>query len=90
MGRTRKPDQQLLRAFFRELVCCLGRVSARHQLPADAVWELVKGFYILYLRVQSQAGWEGKGPDLPFPARHLRPHPGIVRLLRKLDLEDGE
>lgn len=87
MGRSRQPGEPLLRDFFRELVCCLGRVSARHQLPEDAVWELVKGFDLLYLRALRQARGGGDPDGAAAPPHRLKPHPGIVYLLEKLDRE---
>lgn len=91
MGNTEDPvSDALLRAFFRELVCCLGRVSARHQLPEDAVWELVKGFDILYQRARRNAEVEPQAPGDPLPpVRKLEPHPGIAYLLARLEREGG-
>ena len=83
------PDASL-RAFFRELVCCLGRVAARHQLPEDAVWELVKGFDILYLRARDPARRRRHDVGGLPPPHRLRPHPGVVYLLDKLGLEERE
>ncbi len=88
MEDTARPDcERILRDFLREIACCLGRTAARHQLPDDAVWELVKGFDILHLRFRRRCGSEPAATgDLP-PAHVVRPHPGIEHLIAKLDRE---
>ena len=80
---------QLARDLLREQIRCIGRVAARHRLPDDAVWELAKGFDVLYQRVRRQL--ENAPPDtdpLPAPPR-AEPHPGLTYLLDKLDREEA-
>lgn len=81
--------EALLRGFFRDLLCCLGSASARHQLPEDAVWELVKGFDLVYLRARGRLVQGRDDPRGPRRARRPAPHPGILYLLEKLDREAG-
>ena len=75
-----------LREMLREQLCCVGRIAARHQLPDDAVWEIAKGFDVLYQRArwQLEASSEDAVPASPYRAE---PHPGITYLLEKLDRE---
>ena len=76
-----------LRKMLREQLCSLGRIAARHQLPSDAVWEIVKAFDILYIRAASEFGevprttFSGLRPPRP------EPHPGITYLLDKISRE---
>ena len=91
MSRRGKPETDaLLRGVFRELLCRLGRVAARHRLPEDVVWELVKGYDLVYLRARSQAARGAPEPGAPARTLRLEPHPGILYLLDKLDRELGQ
>jgi hypothetical protein len=81
---------QALREMLREQLCCVGRVAARHQLPDDAVWEIAKGFEVLYRRacrqVKATSGGSEGGPSV----RRPEPHPGLTYLLTALDREDDD
>jgi len=81
---------QALREMLREQLCCIGRIAARHQLPDDAVWDIAKGFEVLYRRacqqVERSAG--GNGSDLL--ARRGGPHPGLTGLLDRLRREEAD
>ncbi len=82
-GRT----TTVLREMLREQICCLGRIVARHQVPDDVVWEIAKGFDIIYQRARRQVKASAGGPELPPLTYRMEPHPGLTYLLEKLDLE---
>ena len=76
-----------LREMLREQICCLGRIVARHQVPDDAVWEIAKGFDVIYQRFRRQAEASSAGTEAtPLPYR-MAPHPGLTYLLKKLEVE---
>ncbi len=77
----------LLLDMLREQLYCIGRIVARHQVPDDVVWEIAKGFNVIFQRVRRQAEdttWE---PDPPSPAYRMVPHPAITYFLERLDRE---
>lgn len=76
----------LLRKMLREQLCCIGRIAARHQVPDDVIWEIVKGFEILYMRACREAGESVSDNPTPTPPR-MEPHPGLVYLIEKLGRE---
>lgn len=74
----------LLKKMLREQLCCLGRVFARHGVPDDVIWEVVKGFDLIYQKTRRQAEDSGKTTaDSPF--YKMEPHPGLTYLLEKLE-----
>ena len=77
----------VLREMLREQLCCVGRIAARHQVPDDAVWEIAKGFEIIYQRARRQVEAFPDKADLPSLPYRMGPHPGLVYLLEKLDQE---
>jgi len=81
---------QALREMLREQLCCVGRVAARHQLPDDAIWEIAKGFEVLYRRACRQAKAASGGPESGPSVRRPEPHPGLTYLLTALDREDAD
>lgn len=79
----------VLRETLREQLCCVGRIAARHRLPDDAVWALASGFDLIYERAKHRLGVKDQSTDLsPLPYR-LKPHPGLMYLLEKLQREGG-
>lgn len=77
----------VLREMLREQLCCLGRIVARHHVPDDVVWEITKGFDLIYQRARRQIDTSpDKSKQLSSPHR-LKPHPGLTYLLDKLDQE---
>ena len=76
-----------LREMLREQLCCVGRIAARHQLPDDAVWDVAKGFEVIYRRACQQARVSTEKPDGGSSAQRAEPHPGITHLLSRLDIE---
>ena len=76
-----------LREMLREQLCCIGRIAARHQLPDDAVWDVAKGFEVIYRRACEQARVSPEKPDGGSSAGRAEPHPGITHLLSRLDIE---
>jgi hypothetical protein len=77
----------VLREMLREQVCCLGRIVARHQVPDDVVWEIAKGFDVIYQRARRQVEVSPGGADVPPIPYRMEPHPGLTYLLEKLDVE---
>jgi hypothetical protein len=77
----------VLREMLREQVCCLGRIVARHQVPDDVVWEIAKGFDVIYQRARRQVEASPGAADVPPVPYRMEPHPGLTYLLEKLDVE---
>jgi hypothetical protein len=77
----------VLREMLREQICCLGRIVARHQVPDDVVWEITKGFDVIYQRTRRQVEVSTGGPEVPLVPYRMDPHPGLTYLMEKLDLE---
>ena len=80
-----RQTQEILRRTTRELVCCVARVVARHQVPDDVVWEIVKGFDVIYHREKARLGHSRPSSARPPGSHRLRPHPGIAYLLDRLE-----
>jgi len=79
-----------LREMLREQLCCVGRVAARHQIPDDAVWDIAKGFEVIYRRARQQAKTSAEGAEGGLSVRRAEPHPGLTYLLTRLDREDAD
>lgn len=77
----------VLREMLREQVCYLGRIVARHQVPDDVVWEIAKGFDVIYQRARRQVEASTGGPEIPPVPHRAEPHPGLTYLLEKLNVE---
>jgi len=83
----KRPTTTVLREMLREQICCLGRIVARHQVPDDVVWEIAKGFDVIYQRARRQIEAAPVGAEVaPVPYR-MEPHPGLTYLLDKLERE---
>ncbi|MBL7133985.1 MAG: hypothetical protein ISS78_07805 [Phycisphaerae bacterium] len=80
---------QALREMLREQLCCVGRVAARHQLPDDAVWDVVKGFEVIYRRACQQVERSAGGSGGDSSPRRGGPHPGLAGLLDRLRREEA-
>lgn len=78
-----------LREMLREQLCCIGRIAARHQIPDDAVWDVAKGFEVIYRRACQQAKVSSEEPGVDQTVRRAEPHPGLTYLLNRLDREDA-
>lgn len=72
-----------LKMMLKEQLYCLGRVVARHNAPDDLVWELIKGFDLIFMKVKEQA--EDSNKESNAPIYKMEPHPGIMYLLEKLE-----
>lgn len=79
-----KKTAGLLKNMLKEQLCCLGRVFARHGVPDDVIWEVVKGFDLIYQRTKRQAEDSGVGTSNPSVHR-MEPHPGLTYLLEKIE-----
>lgn len=76
-----------LREMLREQICCLGRIVARHRVPDDVVWEIAKGFDVIYQRARRQVEALPGGTEIPPGPHRMEPHPGLTYLLDKLEVE---
>ena len=74
-----------LRGMLKEQLCCLGRVFARHQVPDDVVWEVVKGFDLIYQKAKRQAESPANEDEPKTSVHKMEPHPGITYLLEKIE-----
>ena len=78
MGKNRSVE--LIKGMLKEQVCCLGRVFARNEVPDDVIWEVVKGFDVIYQKIIQKAEMpagkevEGSSPLI----NKMEPHPGLV------------
>lgn len=81
----RKETAELLKNMLKEQLCCLGRVFARHGVPDDVVWEVVKGFDLIYQKGRRQAEGADDGRTNNPRVPKMSPHPGITYLLERLD-----
>lgn len=82
MGRNK--IELFLKMMLKEQLCCLGRVFARHNAPDDLVWELIKGFDLIFMKVKEQAEDSNKESSNA-PIYKMEPHPGIMYLLDKIE-----
>lgn len=80
-----RKETGLLKDMLREQLCCLGRVFARHGVPDDVIWEVVKGFDLIYLRTMRQAEDSGNREVPDFHVHRMEPHPGLMYLLEKIE-----
>ena len=79
-----KQTLEFFKKMLKEQLCCLGRIFARHDVPDDVIWEVVKGFDLIYLEAKRQIeGTEGTKFSNPY-AHKMEPHPGFIYLLEKL------
>lgn len=76
-----------LREMLREQICCVGRIVARHQVPDDVVWEIAKGFDVIYQRARRMVEASPGGADVPPVPYRMEPHPGLTYILERLDVE---
>ena len=78
-------EVRLLKEMLREQLCCLGRVSARHGVADDAIWEVVKGFDVIYEKVKLKAENAPDSAIETVPMYKMEPHPGLTYLLEKIE-----
>ena len=81
---------RVLRGMLREQVCCVGRIAARHHLPDDALWEIVKGFEVIYQQHLEQLNARVEAKEGISDLRRAQPHSGLMYLLDKLDSEEHQ
>lgn len=81
----RKETATFLKNMLKEQLCCLGRVFARHGVPDDVVWEVVKGFDLIYQRARREAEGSGEGREDSHHVPKMAPHPGLTYLLEKIE-----
>ena len=77
---------EILKTMLKEQLCCLGRVSARHMVHDDVIWEIVKGFDVIFLKIKGQLENSSDKKEAPnSPIYKMEPHPGITYLLDKIE-----
>ena len=76
---------ELLKKMLKEQLYCLGRVAARYRIPEDIIWEVVRGFDVIYMKTLMRAETPVTSGKAKPDDRIVRPHPGIVYLLNKVD-----
>ena len=83
---TRQKDQALefLKKMLKEQLCCLGRIFARHDVPSDVTWEVVKGFDLIYQQTKRQAENSSDVVESRPYLYKMKPHPGLTYLLEKI------
>ena len=59
-------------------------VVARHEVPGDATWELIKGFDLIFMKVKEQAEDSNKESSNT-PIYKMEPHPAIMYLQDKIE-----
>ena len=80
-----KKTAGLLKGMLKEQLCCMGRVFARHSVPDDVIWEMVKGFDVIYQRAVRQAENSGNVGTPDHSVHKMEPHPGLMYLLEKVE-----
>ncbi|MFV1951699.1 MAG: hypothetical protein ACC630_07085 [Nitrospinota bacterium] len=76
---------ELLKKMLKEQLCCLGRVFARHDVPDDGIWEVVKGFDLIYQKTKHQAESSPNIGTSNSYVNKMEPHPGLTYLLEKIE-----
>ena len=80
----KEKELKLIEEMLKEQLYCLGRIFARHEVPDDVIWEVVKGFDLIYQRVKKQSEISLKGKESNSHISKMEPHPGLTYLLEKL------
>lgn len=75
----------LVKKMLREQLCCLGRIFARHEVPDDVIWEVVKGFDVIYEEIKREAESAPEAHAANSQVQKMEPHPGLIYLLEKLE-----
>jgi len=83
MGRNK--IEVFLKMMLKEQLYCLGRVFARHEVPGDLTWELVKGFDVIFLKIKEQVEDSSNKESSNAPIYKMEPHPAITYLLDKIE-----
>lgn len=77
--------RKLLDDTFREVALVLGGIFAVHEVPDEAVWQIMKHLDIAHENALSKLDGLGPGPERPNPPRHgYETHPAVEALLLKL------
>jgi len=82
---TSNRNTVLLKKMLKEQLCCLGRIFARHEVPDDVIWEVVKGFDIIYEKIRRQAESSSESSAVNPHVHRMEPHPGLTYLLEKIE-----
>lgn len=80
-----KKTAGLLKGMLKEQLYCMGRVFARHGVQDDVIWEVVKGFDVIYQKALWQAENSSNAGDTDPSAHKMEPHPGLLYLLEKVE-----
>jgi len=82
---SKKQVLGVVKRMLREQILCLGRVFVRHDVPDDVVWEVVKGFDLIYQKIKQEAGKAALPVSSDSPVRRLEPHPAITHFLERIE-----
>ena len=80
-----KKTDGLLKEMLKEQLYCMGRIFARHGVPDDVIWEVVKGFDLIYQRVRRQTEDSGDVGAPNSSVHRMEPNPGLTYLLEKIE-----
>lgn len=77
--------RKLLDDTFREVALVFGGIFAVHEVPDEAVWQLMKHLDIAHGNALAKLDGIEPGPDRPASPRHgFETHPAVEALLLKL------
>lgn len=77
--------QKLFDETFREVALVLGGIFAVHDVPDEAVWQIMKHLDIAHENALSKLDGLEPKPERPGQPRHTyEPHPAVEALLMKL------
>ena len=77
-------DSRLVKKMLKEQLFWLGRIFARHDVPDDVIWEVVKGFDLIYQKICVQAVRRVEEGMTSPHVNKMEPHPGLTYLLEKI------
>lgn len=72
---------------LKEQLRCLGRIAGKYQISDDAIWQIVKEFDIIYQKMRKQSIDSTESNTVESNKHKLKPHPGILHLIDRLDTE---
>ena len=81
----KEKELKLLKEMLKEQLYCLGRIFARHEVPDDVIWEVVKGFDLIYQKIKKQSGISIGKEESGSHIYKMEPHPGLIYLLEKVE-----
>lgn len=80
----KEKELKILKEMLKEQLYCLGRIFARHEVPDDVIWEVVKGFDLIYQKIKKQSEISSGKKESGSRIYKMEPHPGLTYLLEKI------